>query len=124
MTIQEKRKALLDETVKYYSEDTTRRCVNGRCFYSPKNANNSNSEGCAIGRKISPELQLRLDRQEFTGINITDNYNMLPDELKELGKDFLTELQSLHDDGRLWHGVTGLTEQGQNRVKWIEKEFC
>jgi len=61
--IKQKRLGLLEETVSYYSENPSeRRCkVGTECKYSPTSLGLKNSEGCAIGRKLSPQKKLELD---------------------------------------------------------------
>lgn len=58
----------LEDTVKYYSENTNRRCVNNvivGCYYSPENAGKIGiSDGCAIGRHLKDSLKEKLDEAE------------------------------------------------------------
>lgn len=98
------REEFLLDTLEYYSQDPSRRCFHTEtriCYYSPVNADNPNSEGCAIGRWLSPDLQLKLDNESYPGINTDDVFEQLPDNLQQLGQSFLSSVQSLHD-GNSW----------------------
>lgn len=123
-TIQQKRIEFLEETVKYYSEDINRRCVSaaGRCLYDPTKAGKEHvSEGCAIGRKVSTELQIKLD--DIGGISNCDAFEILPEELQELGQEFLIQIQDLHDFSKNWNEL-GLSEKGVEMVNIIKRDFC
>lgn len=117
---------LLD-TVEYYSTDTNRRCVssnNGGCKYSPVNAHKEGiSEGCAIGRHLSPELQLKLDnRVGGTSVAYDGIFEQLPEWMKELTQDFLRKIQSLHDSDEYWN-EKGLSLNGKEKLKEIIIRF-
>lgn len=127
--LQEKQLAFLDETVEYYSADTNRRCVNGNmCYYSPKTARKESvSEGCAVGRHLPADFANYLDgRATIISVHgIFGNpglYAKLPDELKELGKDFLGGVQRLHDVSENWN-ANGLTKQGKRAVEVIKRNI-
>ena len=114
----------LEDTIKYYSEDTSRRCLDGGfCLYSPINACNNNSEGCAIGRHLTPKLQLLLDKTENnSSVGNGKVFKKLPKWMRELGQDFLSDMQELHDEEYNWD-EGGLTELGKERVQEIKSEY-
>ena len=123
------RKQVLEDTIKYYSEDTNRRCVkNSGCYYNPINAGKEGiSEGCAIGRLISEELQIELDsisdsEENGSGVYNLEVFILLPEEIQALGQDFLSSLQNLHDSGTFW-SRKGLTEAGKRRVTEIKRIY-
>ena len=100
---------LLEDTVKYYSEDVTRRNLSstGVCKYFPQHAN---TQGCAIGRLISRTLCKGLDEQYST--ILADVFDELPLNVKKYGSGFLEQLQILHDTRYYW-GEDGMTEDGK-----------
>lgn len=116
----------LQDTVKYYSENTNRRCVNNvivGCYYSPENAGKIGiSDGCAIGRHLKDSLKEKLDDTEESEVNTTVIFNKLPKKLKELGKDFLTDIQNLHDLQKYWNSE-GLSKVGEEYYKDIKEKY-
>lgn len=124
-TIKEKQLAFLEETVNHYN--STNRCVNtsnGECYYHPATLDLEGvSQGCAIGRHLDPELAKRLDI-EFNRVPVSDDkvFVLLPDNLKELGEEFLSHIQLLHDTDPYWN-TTGLSKQGEIFVDRIKEQF-
>lgn len=117
----EKKLELVEDTVKYYSEDTQRRCLgNGQCYYSPVTADNPLSSGCAVGRLVSPELQLILDKHFACGL--VDIFHLLPEDIQEYGQDLLEELQRFHDGANNWDD-DGLTLYGQTNLEKIYEKI-
>lgn len=111
-----KEEFLLD-TVKYYSRDTNRRCKKDRCYYSPNSADKEGiSEGCAIGRHLSPELQRKLDSLEDSGVAYEHIFQLLPSSLQELGQEFLADVQCFHDADRFWNSKEDIKNQMINIV--------
>ncbi len=119
-----KRLEVLQDTVKYYTTNVKRRCVdkNNECSYSAKTLNKS-SQGCAVGRLIPPKLRLEWDKKypnkSISGIQCKET---LPENLLELGINFLNDLQSLHDQPNNWD-KEGLTQRGLDRVEQITKHI-
>ncbi len=93
------RLGLLQNTINYYWGKPERQC-SGRagCKYVPVS---DETEGCAIGRLIPLELAKELDSTEYSGVSNYHTFNKLPQWLQYLGKDFLTDLQRLHDNNDL-----------------------
>lgn len=126
------RQEFLLDTVKYYSEDTNRRCVmhvDGLpyCYYSPKYAQKVDiSEGCGIGRKLSPEAQEAYDSkggpigQLFCS---NSHKRMAPQWMQEMSVDFLIRLQSFHDSDPYWNKNEGLSEEGKLSLNYILYEY-
>lgn len=126
-TIKERRTAVLQDTIEYYSQDPIgRRCKNSEeCCYSPKTIDKeATSEGCAVGRLLPTELQELLDRDfEGTGVSNDHLFYALPQEIQDLGQLFLARLQFLHDLDEYWDSE-GLTESGKEYARQIEENFC
>jgi hypothetical protein len=128
--ISERREAFLEDTLAYFSVDPEkRRCTRnndgtGFCSYSPATVQKTEtSEGCAIGRHLPPELQLELDEVQGTVGNL-EVWLLIPAELKELGRDFLADVQLLHDTSRHWT-AGGLSDSGKQYVEEIRMDyFC
>lgn len=127
-TIKERQLQILDETVAYYSKDTNRRCtspkgtVTGGCFYAPESVNKVGiSDGCAVGRLLTPEFRIFIDSKIEPGFNsYIDNENifsLLPNDIKELGGSYLRALQGLHDSPLHWleNGIS------TNGLEYVEK---
>ena len=109
----------MEETIKHYNANN--RCYNGeRCLYSPIEGK---SEGCAVGRHIADkQLCKDLDAGKFAncfGISSNAVFEALPQELKDLGQDFLGDIQSLHDTATWWN-ATGLTYEGIVKVNKLK----
>lgn len=121
--IQQKRLKFLEDTVKYYSEDINRRCINNKgCYYSPKSISKENiSKGCAIGRHLTDKLKEELDENfENETVSKQQVFNLLPAELRELSKVFLRYVQRLHDTEIYWDSL-GLTDLGEQYVGSIKE---
>lgn len=122
MDIQSRRQEFLEDTIKHFY--THKRAVIDKAHeldtYSYK-------LGCAIGRHLKPKLAEELDEGTVTGISKDRNFDKLPDQLKELGKDFLADVQDLHDFDSSWEkNIKGegnkLTKDGCDEVIEICKK--
>lgn len=125
-SLNQRRKEFLSGALKYYTKDVNRRCVTkNNCYYSPESMCNKNSDGCLIGRWLTPELKLELDSNKYTkGANVSTQivFSRLPTVLQNLGQIFLARCQNLHDMPKFWTS-TGLSEYGKHEVKNIIEEF-
>lgn len=128
MTKEQKKERMLEvleSTVKYYSEDTRRRCINsdGNCFYSPIQAGNSLSEGCAIGRYMSNSQKTTSTLMIYDNMSINKlPKHLIPEYLTELPMSFLKNLQLLHDNGINWI-VNSLSNDGKNKVNLMKSSI-
>lgn len=110
------------DMLQYYAVDPlTRRCIdNGYCTYSPVTSNKvGQSEGCAIGRKLTPDNALTLDKiQKGFGVNsvMAREPELLPEWMKDLGSRFLGDVQNFHDISTNWQAI-GLSEKGKIKVR-------
>lgn len=113
---------LINETVKYYSEDTRRRAVQdfGGCAYYLNEG--EDVKCCAVGRcLIKPQDK---DSKLSKTIGDTDVESLLEVYSQRIFKkdyrNFPTtvwmELQDLHDSCRYWDARQGLTPSGIDRV--------
>lgn len=119
--IKTKRLEILEDTIKYYSEDITRRAViNDNCQYITKDG-----KKCAIGRLI-PNDKIELVRDEtgtvYSLIGKLKYKGVLPEDILYLGMEFLRDLQSLHDGNGYWD-KNGLNEVGKNSVEIIKAKY-
>jgi len=98
-TVTEKQKAFLVDTIQYYIVDPkTRRSKNpktGKCQYS----GTDESEGCAIGRHLSKNTCLFLDKHSFP---FEYEFQLFPNSLQHLGRKFLLEVQLFYDRDYIW----------------------
>ena len=125
-TIQEKL-ILLQETKDYYNTDVSRICrSDNKCAYSGKTLG-IKSDGCAVGRLLTPEKRLELDEKAKTPnivfSTVIQVWNDLPNEIQAWGKGLLTELQEFHDSYKNWdsNGITAIGEQKFNYIKELIK---
>jgi len=112
--IQERRQAVLDDTVNSFNINTL--CMkDGACHYYP---NHSNTKGCAIGRLLprnNPIIKKKLNGSVmFKEIKLH-----LPEWLLEMDLVFLHNLQSIHDNQTNWD-ENGLSKLGKKRVDEIK----
>lgn len=122
-TIQERRKEYLDSKVAYYSEDVTRRAIEGsRCKYLTHDGRK-----CAIGLDMDAEHK-SYKQVCWQNINVSalirEYPTILPAEVVELGADFLLNVQKLHDGNENWGYTTGLTGRGEGIYNYILDKFC
>ncbi len=103
---------LLEETVKFYSEDTTRRSMDstGDCkYFGP------DGKKCAVGRWIDPNKY----NSDFEGHTIKSSVmDALVEEKRGYSFLFWNRLQILHDAEENWD-ENGLTEVGKENLKKI-----
>ena len=123
---------MLEDTVKYYSEDTSRRATNPDsgigCVYLKEDGKN-----CAVGRWINYDnfdLQsyneaysitdlLKLDYEE--DFIYTDEELFVP-EAQGFHYSFWTDLQDFHDGHKSWD-ESGLTSEGQTKIDKIKEKL-
>lgn len=117
-----KEKFLLD-TLQYFTAHPSRRCMNEsgtRCAYSPETVGlESISEGCAIGRHMTPENKLKADRKLTDLADLLHcNPELFPEWMIPWGSNFLKKVQNLHDHSTNWN-ARGLTGKGKNELQSI-----
>lgn len=116
-TIQERRLEIL----KWEKENRTsqNRAINNSlaCLYSGE-------IGCGVGRLIEDkDLCARLDSLGgAAGVCNHLVFEQLPENVKELGRDFLMDLQKLHDDGHYWT-PDGLSDDGNDFITVLEEKW-
>lgn len=119
----------LADNLAYYVNDPSKRCVvMTSCYYSGKTAN-IDSEGCFVGRLLTPEDRLKADegltfgatgvsslcnREEELGITI-------PNIIKE-NQRLMRNFQFLHDNDTNWDDK-GLTNEGKTTLKMIIHDY-
>ena len=115
--IKQRRLAVLEETVQFYSADPSRRAKTGTgCHYIT-----NDGRRCAIGRLVDEDLACRLEKfHSGAGVGGHEIFEELPQEIKDLGLLFLARLQNWHDDGQNWHD--GLTEGGKNEAENLKRQ--
>lgn len=110
---------ILEETVAYYSEDTSRRAIttNGACKYIMFLANTVKM--CAVGRCLADPNSLN-NEDAFTD---QWGHAIFRPEYSEAPMFFWVDLQSLHDDSDCWN-FNGLTKLGHNTVEAIKNKIA
>ena len=107
---------LLDETVKYYSEDTSRRALeNGACKYLTEDG-----RMCAVGRCLDKDKVDYIDIENVAVDTVLTMYHQpfIPEYSGYWGK-FWCELQTLHDNDIYWIGGK-LSQSGKRKVERIK----
>ena len=80
--------------------------------------------GCAVGRLVEDkDLCSRLDNSALSGVCRTEVFNQLPENVKELGQEFLQDLQKLHDNYQYWN-ENGLSDSGNKIMMQLETRWC
>ena len=118
---------VIEETVKFYTEDVSRRSIaseSEKCMYHASNGNM-----CAVGRclKDAKKLESQLDNFSFTSISSLYNTNQItiddfnPEyQINDIA--FWQDLQSFHDKGKFWNSQ-GLTIDGENYVTRLKEQY-
>jgi hypothetical protein len=110
---------IINETVEFYSEDTSRRSIGPTmCLY-----NGSEGRKCAYSRCWMEAVWKPEYEDEPVGYSLMSN----PDELVEVryrGQtiEFWSKLQTLHDVSRYWD-KNGLTECGKEYVVLLLEQY-
>ncbi len=119
---------IIEETVKYYSEDTSRRSKkDGRCVYLSPEGNN-----CAFGRCCTEEGLAFMAGKEGVAVGIFDRANsnypgreidsVLKEKYHGNSSDFWLSLQRFHDEDTWW-GSNSLTETGLQRLNQLKEMY-
>lgn len=121
-TIQERRLEFLEDTVKYYSEDVSRRAIDrspGKkppCQYKTRDGRK-----CAIGRHILDEKY----SSDLEGKFAHQVLHTVKKEIAELGSNFLSYIQNLHDHEDNWDLENNkLSITGIKLIESIKIEYC
>ena len=121
--IKQRQIKFLNDTVAHYRLDNRSTSVGGmRCLYLAKD---DSTEGCAIGRHLPKDLAMRMDDRLFGNPGDWNNeilFNELPSWMKEMGRNFLIEIQSLHDNNICWT-ENGLSGAGLRQVDTLKVQF-
>lgn len=111
---------IINQTVKFYSEDPSRRALNenGGCVYR-----NDEGNKCAVGRCFNEKkanFLSDLDAKSYDKEYCLDNH--LKKKYKGHSIEFWDDLQGLHDSSYCWNSQ-GLTEQGKAEVKRLKNKW-
>jgi len=117
---------IIEETVEYYSADTSRRGVFGsNCVYYAPRLNDEVM--CAVGRCIKEPKKLHGVFASITRlaekVNEESLDNLLKEEYRGHSKDFWQDLQGFHDTRENWNEHIGLTEEGETNLKLLLTEY-
>jgi hypothetical protein len=76
--------------------------------------------GCAVGRLIKDKrLKGKLDDCDDSGIYKSEVWNLIPEDVKMWGQEFLTKLQAFHDTIQNWD-ENGLSSKGLEEFNFIK----
>ncbi len=118
-SIIERRRAFLDNTVKFFNKQNLCLDEKGDCFYFSEKF-----DGCAIGRWLEEDLAKKLDENLYcSGLILASIFIEIPEWMKELGQNFLVKVQGLHDNLDNWN-ENGLNFLGEDNKNNIYLEFC
>jgi hypothetical protein len=110
------REELLNNTIYGFTAQT--RCsfaANDFCCYYREDTNNS----CAIGRELSVN---KCNELEAENVDIYSLETLLPKRLRDMGINFLSAVQNLHDNADWWN-ETGLSETGKKEAERIIESY-
>ena len=107
---------IIEETVAYYSEDTTRRGYEyGECLYMTEGG-----KKCAVGRCMNDYALGKL-KGVVEAVDDLENFQvLLKPEYRGHSIRFWGALQGLHDANKNWN-VFGLTSVGKVEVEELKK---
>lgn len=119
----------LADNLAYYVNDPTKRCTNGTaCYYSGEKAK-KDTEGCFVGRLLSPEDRIKADNGLPFG---TSGVESLCERAQELGitvpkiitenKRLMRHFQGFHDSDLNW-SETGLNKTGEYELREIISRY-
>ncbi len=110
---------IIDETVAYYSEDTSRRAnTNSACFYYQEATGNM----CAVGRCANAPKELGEGKYIGTILREISDEQVFKPEYQGHELEFWENLQMVHDRNWNWDNK-GLTECGQKNVQNLKERF-
>lgn len=115
---------MLNDVVTYYGQDPEKlRSFSPSigCRYNPL-PNKPNSAGCAIGMYLPKKVCLKLDRIGGVDTVFYRDPDLLPKWMRDMGVNFLMEVQSLHDVSEFW-SEKGLSGIGIERVYHIINKY-
>ena len=119
----------LADNLAYYVNDPSKRCKNDKgCYYSGETAK-KDSEGCFVGRLLTPEDRIKADNGltfGASGVNSLCNKaedlgSTIPDIIKDNEK-LMINFQKFHDSDEYWT-ETGLTNEGKGTLRMIIDDF-
>ncbi len=114
---------IIDETVEWYSTDTSRRSLNTSdgntplCMYKNQKGNK-----CAMGRCADEEWLDQFYREKGHEPQINVVFDNLKKEYQGHNESFWQRLQGLHDNRMYW-GKNCLTESGKLYVTSLKEKY-
>ena len=119
--VSKNRQELLDNTINYFNSENRGVVSNNEkdsmCFYY----SDKTTKRCAIGIEVRKKTAITLQKNNAP-IDYPPNFNLLPKRLQNMGKYFLRDIQSLHDNHKNWT-KTGLSLQGKEIVEDIKTHY-
>lgn len=119
-TIESRREEILIDTIDHFQK--FERCINkkGVVAYSGDSLF-LDTIGCAIGRLLPDTLSKLIDRN-YGEVGLQKIWFLIPEEIQELGQEFLIELSCLHDNDKWWFNGK-LSEEGLEFYEEILTKF-
>lgn len=111
------KREILEETYKFYSEDVSRRSMDGaNCVY-----NSNDGKQCALGRCCN-EIPKDFNYEDSYTIFDRFGFHILKPEYRIEDEAFWAQLQSFHDFEDNWN-EKGITEKGIKFYESLLKEY-
>lgn len=124
LPLKERQESFLNATIEYYGKDPSKfRCLDDYlgCRYRP--IENTETKGCAIGRYLNCDTQISLDAiGAIDDVYLDSKENLLPEWMRDLGENFLMDVQTLHDTNAYWND-SGLSSKGKDWANHIKKRI-
>ena len=113
---------LIEETVSYYSEDTSRRGLDetNQCVYKT-----DQGQMCAVGRCLKEDVNVNSFNYDSDVDNLFKEYdfpNIIKPEYSKITQELWGSLQMLHDQQHNWE-VNSLSVIGKERVAMLKKKY-
>lgn len=115
--IKARQRAFLDYTASFYNSNN-RATAEYRCVYRAT----PTSPGCAIGQFMSPDLAAKCQGTIGDVFRYAEYRHQLPIWMVEMGREFLSSIQRLHDEVVYWNDG-GLNSYGKLYYNEIVKGF-
>lgn len=112
---------VINDTVAFYSEDTSRRSFVGEGFHQRCKYNGPDGKKCAFARFVDGTVDESLEGKS-AGDVIENGIKLKPEVAHIEDIPFWNGIQGLHDYGRFWDDK-GLTEKGKKMVEQLLEEY-
>ena len=119
----------LAQNLAYYigADKRCKKASNGACYYSGLSVPDKDTEGCFVGRLMTPEMRAKADEHGLGSVDglirkHKDYGIKLPKFIID-NEDLMDCFQNIHDNKNYWTDDHFLTQEGKDRLLLVIKEF-